>query len=776
MRLLILTISTSVVFAATTTRQPVCVGSTALGSFRLMVKPANGKPALPLRQVNRAGAGDKITYQPINLPADLKKDAKLALVVAPADSEADGNVTVLAPQPASGYAEWTIPFKTGVIGTVFGPQGLDEKRLTSLVTRDETVINQLALYAEQTAELELSISELHLMEESEEATARPVRYNPTEQALLALLRSVNPTAASYDPFGPGRRQGPTTKAGLAAEGFLENAGAVVPGGGALSGLKGFLMPDTEFRSVFAQPEGADGVTFCGQRPRARTRNKITYFWAHRLLGVAAPAIDVVGEPNLQAGRRNFVPVRLEAGADPDSLDKLYDWRLESAGGAAPAPVRVKAIPGSHALMIDLADFKGSPGRYRLSSKWDWDQTALRGDLDIHPASNLKSARATGNTAIFADSGVQHLKFDSADFHFVEQAELVRPGGWRGARSLDFAVSGANSNQLEVAIDSTRLEPGRALLRLTTSTGLIEDLALDVVPALPKLEGLPWRAHLGESKQRIVVRGDALDRIENIQIERGASIYRDGALEVTLPADAKTGDRLAASLTMKGQAAKAAIPFLLQVAPKRPQILEAKLAPLADTAVSLKPSELPAGSLLGFALRIDGASADEALAVTVNCAEAARTLTPVTVRAGERLPLARLERTGDGALLLFADPAIGQPGCTLQATLEADSSGKSTPTPLGKVVRLPRLDKFTWLDEKTNDGFAAEIRGADLETIVRLGWDGSGGVAVTNLPLAGASRDEQVLRVGLPWPPPSPRAPLYVWLRGDTEGRRSKLKP
>ncbi|MBY0375905.1 MAG: hypothetical protein K2Q23_18050 [Bryobacteraceae bacterium] len=119
MRLLILTMCASVVLAAAP-RTPVCVGSTALGSFRLLVKPANGKPSLPLRQVNRIAAGDQITK---------------------------------------------------------------------------------------------------------------------------------------------RRR--------AAAGLFDNAGVIVRGGGGLSGLKGFLMPDTESRGVFAQPDVADGVTFVPVRLEAR---------------------------------------------------------------------------------------------------------------------------------------------------------------------------------------------------------------------------------------------------------------------------------------------------------------------------------------------------------------------------------------------------------------------------------------------------------------------------------------------------------------------------
>jgi hypothetical protein len=33
---------------------------------------------------------------------------------------------------------------------------------------------------------------------------------------------------------------------------------------------------------------------------------------------------------------------------------------------------------------------------------------------------------------------------------------------------------------------------------------------------------------------------------------------------------------------------------------------------------------------------------------------------------------------------------------------------------------------------------------------------------------------QSLRVVLPWPAPGPHAPLYVWLRGEPQGRKTSV--
>ena len=69
------------VFSALAAAAPrACVGSVALTSFRLTASGA-GSAALPLRYINNLPSGYRIAYQPTDLPADMKKDAKLTLVL-----------------------------------------------------------------------------------------------------------------------------------------------------------------------------------------------------------------------------------------------------------------------------------------------------------------------------------------------------------------------------------------------------------------------------------------------------------------------------------------------------------------------------------------------------------------------------------------------------------------------------------------------------------------------------------------------------------------------
>jgi hypothetical protein len=66
-------------------------------------------------------------------------------------------------------------------------------------------------------------------------------------------------------------------------------------------------------------------------------------------------------------------------------------------------------------------------------------------------------------------------------------------------------------------------------------------------------------------------------------------------------------------------------------------------------------------------------------------------------------------------------------------------------------------------------------GRDLEMIDRAGWDPEHGIQVSELPApVPGDGQKQELRIVLPDSPPSPDAPLYIWLRGETQGRASLI--
>jgi hypothetical protein len=134
--------------------------------------------------------------------------------------------------------------------------------------------------------------------------------------------------------------------------------------------------------------------------------------------------------------------------------------------------------------------------------------------------------------------------------------------------------------------------------------------------------------------------------------------------------------------------------------------------------------------------------------------------------------------GEGVLFFALDPGtVGQSGCPLQARVTVPATGVSKPVPLGRVVRLPRIAEFRLTDEKLGDSiYAGAIEGLDLETIARTGWDDQNGLPVEALPTtSGAEPQRQTLKIALPWPAPSPHAPLFIWLRGESQGRPTGVK-
>lgn len=762
-----------------------CDGSVALTSFRMSVQPAGAaaNPALPIRHVNNLAAGTRISYRPVDLPADMKKDAKLTLVLVP--KSADGQVTVLEPKLAAAPGDWQIPFATRIAVVVFAPQGLDEKRLTNLVTKDDALVASLADYADETADLEAGLDIANDLAQTDDDTT-PVRVNtPAEQALFALVRALNPAVSSYDPLGVGRRKGPATLMGQGAAAFFDNAGGLVPGGGVLPMVKTWLLPDTEFRSVYAIQADPDAMTLCA-KVQARTRNKLAYLWAYRLVDGKPPALAELKDADLPLGMRTSVPVKLDDPAAWRAVSRIFDWSLAAESGSAqPVRVNVVPVPEERALRLDLRKFSGVPGAYRIQGKWDWDTVTVAGAVRLHRLDDLKTARLTPESQdrLIAGMGPVQVDLTGADFLFVDHAWLHRPNNARQLPADLPAERITPSDQLPVEVDTDGLRPGPYLLALSRIDGATTDMPLRVLPAVPRLDGAGPRVNVGQGEQGVTFSGSGLDRWEKLDSDRaeialqpaGADGSRRDAT-VRLHADVKAGEKLTALAKVEGMAAAVRFPGALQVAAARPRIREAKASVAGDLPVAAREGEVPAGSWVSYALRVEpGASG---ASVTVQCAEAGATVQPLKLRVGEKQSNAQLVAAGSDALFLSLDPgAAGQSGCTLTAVMEIEELGKSDPFTLGKVVRLPRIESFTMTDEKSPDGFYGVLKGFDLDTIEKTGWTNAAGLAVAELPRPVAGEGaRQTLRIAMPWPSPSPKAPLFVWLRGEADGRATKVNP
>ncbi len=757
-----------------------CNGTSAVGTFRLLVKPPTGANPLAMRSVNNIAANSKITYEPIQLPDSLKKNGKLAIVIVPADLDqrAVSGATVLEPKPAGVTSEWTAPFRIGTLLVVFAPQGLDEKRVANLVSRDDELIDDLARYAERTVQLEGSLETLNVLDEEEETVEDPARTmrggTPAEQAVFTLARALNPTSTYFNPLNGGRTVGPQTRSGLAADMFFENAGGLFPGGGALSMAKTWLMPDSEFRTVYAETAAPDGLTLCAQKSLAKTRNRIVYLWGYQLTNANAPKFTQTSDLSIATGARSTIALRTANREEWPLLDRVRDWSLVDAGTNKETPVRLRTAARGWAE-IDLRKVEVAPGSYKLRGRWDWETINIDGAWRVSTAGDLKQSRLTAESEakLVENTGMAAIEVEGTDFQFVDHVRLKRAGKLGAINTeLEFQLPQGYrrgpQNRLELELNTEIFHSGAYLLSVQQMNGKSAEIPLRVAPPPPRISNLPVLLNLGEAKQRVTLRGTDLDRLPpaietpegvKVQMLDGSDTERDAI--VMLAANVKRGARLRTP-------ASSGLTF--QVAGPKPNVTAATAALPDELPAALRDGELPSGTLVSFTIRADNVEAPASL--VADCGDATRSLGAMKIRLGERRAGGtKFDASAAGAGTYFAafDPgSVGQSGCDLQLSIESGASGKSAPFSAGRVVRLPRIASLAWTDEKSAGGYVAVLRGADLEVIEKAGWEGQPGIAVAASPKAvSASSDvSQTLRVVLPWPPPSPLAPVTVWLRGD----------
>jgi hypothetical protein len=759
-----------------------CPGAVPTATFRITVQAPNQPRALPMREVNSIRAGYKVVSQTVQLSQDANKNARLALVLLPADT--GRAVTVLDVQSADGMATWDIPYQPAAVLLLYGPQGVDEKRVGNLMSRDSDLVAELAGYAEQTQELESNIESLMAAdsEDGDDPIIKLRNGTPSEQALFTLVRALNPAAAAYNPLAGGKKQGPTTMTGKAADAFFENAGGTFPGSGALPFMKQWLMPDTEFRTVYSQAADSNAVTLCTQRSLGRTRNRLVYIWGHRVSNVPAPKLAVVAGAAVPLEARSQFSV-ISGAPDWNAVDRVRDWTLvDTAGRSTPVPVR----PAGRALEIDLRKSSLAPGQYAVQGRWDWETMKLGGKLTLAPLGDCGHARITRASAVRLreDSGLVPVRLQGADFQFVDEVTLKRPGwsGWND-EDLDYAISGTGqTGTLDTEIDTRKLRAGNYTLAFRQSGGSQQEVPVRVLPAAPRIDSLPLKSGTGEGEQRFVLRGAGLDRIDALesdaatfQLLPGSPTERPVIVRWKSATTVKPDTAFAVRLRVAGAPDVVTLDDALVAGVARPRLVSFKLTPPEALPVALRDGELPAGGITGIAVETSGA--DQQTALRLECSDKARTTQILRIRPGEKTAAASLQQLSPIAWFAALDPgSVGPPGCTLTAALESDSAGLGSAVTVGRVVRLPQIDAFRFTDEKSGESaWYAILDGRDLEVIERTGWDAANGLPVADPPRGAGASDRQRLRVSLPWPSPRPLAPLYVWLRGDTQGRAVALK-
>ena len=109
-------------------------------------------------------------------------------------------------------------------------------------------------------------------------------------------------------------------------------------------------------------------------------------------------------------------------------------------------------------------------------------------------------------------------------------------------------------------------------------------------------------------------------------------------------------------------------------------------------VALRQGEIAAGTAVSFAIQTENAGSHPTF--DLSCANAGDVKQPLTLHPGDRSGTAQLDFAGEGILFLSVDPgSVGHSGCQLVATVTVEETGASDPYTLGRVIRLPHIERF-----------------------------------------------------------------------------------
>ena len=822
-----------------------CAGSLNVSRFRLLIEPPKGGTALPLQEINIIEAGEKVKYEPLHIPPAIRDRARIALLVvaAPkAKSQNDGKgktdpgkedeekeesakdekkelkqeIHVLEALPAKDPQEWEIPARASVVGVVFGPHGLDVKKVSSMVIKNPDLIPELTEYAEETAKVGALVEALTEYEQQPDPT-RDVNaalagfgtnYNvaipkidttqPTNQQAAMLMQAMMPSLQTFDPITASPTGMVAQSAGLAGAVttmFFGSPVGLAAGGAALFlNMRTLVFPGTDFRSAFAQPFQTTGLALCAKNEADKPRTRVAYLWMMKVPNAEAPAVALPETEYLPIGSKSTIKVPFKKPADCKLLARAHGWELVSAKAHADVPVKVQSGTPDDSMDLDLTQTKLPPGEYHLAALWDWEPLQVTGDVDLRPLGDITKAKVAADSAdhLLEGAGLVKALLTGTDFEFVDKVTMAKAGDKKAtpkeiAFNLPMGEAKGDQENMEVDVDTSSWEQGSYRLILTQTNGSSHDVDLVIHPPNPTIEDLPLRANLGESQQTVVLRGTRLDRITRVvspeavwelaPVKPDAHDLKDRKATVKLQPEAHRGELLAASVSVENIQTPLLFSQALQVAGPRPKIAGVNMSLAQQPDVLLSEGEIPAGAPVSFSLLIHNSDAHPTLSLI--CTNDGFLKTPVVLHPGDRTATAQLDFAGEEGLFLSVDPGVvGLSGCQLAAIINTESAGSSDPTTLGRLIRLPRIEKFALTDEKLNSTlYAGVLTGMDLQIIEKTGWDGKTGYPVQGIPtpVPGSNTQEQTLKVELPWPPPSPHAPIYVWLRGETAGRLTDVK-
>jgi len=788
-----------------------CPGSTAVERFVVLLQqPDDSGQALPVGSVNRIRHGDWLDYSPvIGSGTTLKNKAKVAVVLVSSLGSADKHVTVLPAEPADSVDRWRVPFRTELVGLVVGPDGLNLKNVHSFVEKNPDLMPQLADYAKQTSTVAALIQTLSKYEQSSPGSSNlqsaldtfSTQYGvslpaigagqSTTQQASDLLHALLPATAASTPLTSRQAfmRGSTDLAASVATLFFGSPVGLATGATALfENLRISMFPRTDFRAAFVQPANPGLLTLCSNNGTVKPGTRIAYFWAQRVPDAPAPAVRLLHPWRVPLGGVSPVEVTTGSVAQLKRLARARDWRLVAAKEKAAIPVKVSAGSSSDTLTLDLRKVNLAPGSYRLVAKWDWARLPVAGAITAVAFPHLSSAAVTEESQdrLVSGSGIQWARLTGADFEFVDQVELVSRGGSNGAPgdlpfTLPLLKTEGKQGSIDIRIDCDTVQPGSYLLRLRQRNGSTHDVPVIIHPPNPALRHLPLRLNAGQADQTLVLRGSGMDRIRRITspgavwtlapVPAGKAEPTERRVTIALGPGARQGERLPASLFVGHIHRPLTIPDAIEVVGPLPKIVSVEKSFAGQQNVELFRGEIPAETAGSFLIHTKYAGPHPTFDLAC---EAGRESSPGKIPIGGTQPgPPDFERLGPDSFFLTLDPDVARSsGCLLAVSMTNGEAGASAPFPLGRVVVVPRIDSFALSEEKEGKGlYVGTITGQSLQEIEKTGWNRGKGYPVLGIPTPVAGRPkEQNLKIVLPWPAPSPRAPLYIWLQGENKAR------
>ncbi|MGH9646646.1 MAG: hypothetical protein ACRD4E_07505, partial [Bryobacteraceae bacterium] len=667
--------------------------------------------------------------------------------------------------------------------------------------RNQELLKQLANYAEQSSQVESLVQELADAEQSGGGADAALKgfssqygvdlprlntKTPSDQQAVLLLKTLLPASSAYDPLAA-RSVQVQQSGGLAASVaglFFGNPVGLAAGGAALfQNLKTVMFPNTEFRSAFALAADKDSMALCTKNPAPKSKTRTAYLWAYSTPQIKKPVVALAGAPHLPIGSKSTVALKFGKDSVNSELARARDWRLTPLAGGTPVPVSVRSV-SEGVLEIDLSKTSAPAGDYQLAATWDWDPLSVAGTLHLHPYGDFTRVTVVPGKRdrLVEGNGRVAVNLSGADFEFLEKVAFATSveAGPPAEVAFTLPLGKRVGPQSSVTVNVDAAKRGAYRLLLTQSDGVTHEVPITILSPNPKISNLPIRVNMGEIREAIRLQGTGMDRIEAASTDAGevsgGPDSHGWSGELSLKTGLSKGQRFPLLLKVQGLDSPVAVPDAIQIVGPRPRVLSVRKSMASALGIEIGADELPAGTTAGLVLTVDHLRDSSRPRLQLDC-ESGELRQALTLAPGEPSGGASLTFAGAGALYLSVDPGmVGYAECRLAATVLMDPEGRSDQFVLGRVIRVPHLDKFTLTTEKVGDSsYAGILEGRDLDVIEKAGWDAQHGVPFESIPTPiPGDPARQTLRLVLPWPAPSPHAPLYVWLRGEQSGRKTAI--